>query len=296
MSPFTGLSAFPVTPLHETGVALDAFQEIVSALAATDVSTIGALGSTGLYPYLSVSARSEAYAASVAAAGKTPVLAGIGALILSDVLASAEAAERAGCAGLLLAPVSYLPLSDDEVVGLFEAVSDASGLPILIYNNPGTTGVSISEELVGRLASIDRVKGMKNPSNPEGGAAAQIARLRGQVPPDFSLGYSGDASISGAIESGADAWYSVLAGTLPDVALRLWKNRNDTSRLTAETKRLEPLWALFNRFGSIRVIYEVARLEGKSNLGLPLPLLPLPKDAVAQIAQALETLEQLEVQ
>lgn len=290
MTLFAGLSAFPVTPADEEGrVDTDHLGRLVARLAGAGVASIGVLGSTGGYVYLTRAERARAVAAAVEAAGDVPVLAGIGALRTSDVLRHARDAEAAGAQGVLLAPVSYLPLTDDDVAGLVADVAGAMGLPICIYNNPATTHFAISEALLARLAQIVGVAAVKNPPPSDRAFGAQIARLRASTPAGFSVGYSGDAAIAGALQGGADAWYSVLAGTCPDLCLSLWQAREDAVELKALNSRLAPLWALFDAHGSIRVVYEMANILGLGPVTLPKPLLPMPAPARDQIAAALDS-------
>lgn len=84
----TGLSAFPLTPLDESGLDERAFAGIVDRLAAAGVDSIGALGSTGSYAYLGRDERRRVLALAVRHAAGTPVLAGIGALRTRDVPAT----------------------------------------------------------------------------------------------------------------------------------------------------------------------------------------------------------------
>lgn len=291
MAPFHGLSAFAVTPTDPGAgrVDTDHLQRLVGRLDHPGVATIGLLGSTGSYMYLTPAERDRALRAGIEAAAK-PVLAGIGAHHTAQVIAYARAAEDAGAAGLLLAPVSYLPLTDDDVFHLFQDVAQATGLPILVYNNPGTTHFAVSETLLTRLSVIPGVSGVKNPPAPGGDFAGQLARLRVTTTTGFSLGYSGDSAILGALRAGASAWYSVLAGTLPEAASRLWAARADDRDLAAAADPLASLLATFDRYGSIRVIHEVSELIGLGATPPPLPLRPLGTAARDEIATALAAL------
>lgn len=291
MTPFNGLSAFPVTPADEDGrVDTDHLQRLVARLAASGVASIGVLGSTGSYMYLSSEERARALRAAIEAAGDAPVIAGIGAMRTSWVIEHAKAAEAAGTAGLLLAPVNYLPLLDDEAVQLASDVSAATDLPICIYNNPGTTHFNVSEGLFARLAEIPNVTAVKNPVPADGNYAAQMKRLRSAVPEDFSLGYSGDAKIVNALAANCDAFYSVLAGTFPDICRALWAARNDTAKLDALNNQLAPLWSLFNAHGSIRVIHEAAEIIGLGPTPLPRPLLPLRVETRQELEKVISDL------
>lgn len=291
MEQFHGLSAFPVTPSDEDGrVDTAHLQRLVENLDRDGIFSIGVMGSTGGYMYHSAAERARAVRAAVEATEKA-VLAGIGAMRTSEVIAHAKGAEAAGASGLLLAPVSYLPLTDNDVEGLFRDAAAATGLPILIYNNPRNTHFTISEDLLARLAAIDGVDAIKNPPAPDGDFAGQMARLRAATSEGFSLGYSGDSAISGALRAGADAWYSVLAGTLPDIAVSLWAARKDAGELRRLNDTLSPLYRLFDRYGSIRVIHEVTAMVGLGKTQLPRPLQPLSKDARKEIEAALEVVE-----
>ncbi|MGO4759328.1 dihydrodipicolinate synthase family protein, partial [Streptomyces sp. 2MCAF27] len=143
---FTGLSAFPLTPMSESGIDEQAYARLVARLASAGVDSIGALGSTGSYAYLSREQRARAARIAVEAAEETPVIVGIGALRTSQVLALAEDAQKAGASAVLLAPMTYQPLTEDEVFGLYKDVTRALSVPLCVYDNPGTTHVHFTDE------------------------------------------------------------------------------------------------------------------------------------------------------
>lgn len=288
-----GLSAFPLTPMDADGVVdTDHLGRLVARLAASGIESIGVLGSTGSYMYLSPEQRARAISCAVEAAGDIPVLAGIGALRTSDVMRHGQAAERAGAAAALLAPASYLPLTDADFAGLVADVSSACGLPLCLYNNPGTTHFTMRDELVAALSASPRVAAVKNPAPATVAAAqAQIASLRGTTPQGFMLGYSGDAYAHIPLAAGADTWYSVIAGVLPDLARDIWRARGNDARLSAEHAKADPLWELFKTHGSIRVVPHILNLLGLGPAPLPRPLLPLSNDIVAKIDAALDAVK-----
>ena len=160
---FTGLSAFPLTPLRDEGIDTDAYTGLIERLVLAGVDSITALGSTGSYAYLDPDERARIAQLSVDSALDIPVFVGIGALRTRDVLANARTAEAAGAKGLLLAPVSYQPLTDDEVFALFRTVAEETSLPIAVYDNPGTTHFTFSTELYARLAELEAVASIKIP-------------------------------------------------------------------------------------------------------------------------------------
>ncbi|MFF8545041.1 DUF6183 family protein [Streptomyces werraensis] len=219
---FTGLSAFPLTPIPGNGsVDEKAFATLVGRLATARVDSIGALGSTGSYAYLTLEERARVARIAVKHADGVPVIVGIGALRTRQVLQAAEDAQNAGAAGVLLAPVSYQPLTDDDVFGLFEEVTANLSIPLVIYDNPGTTHFTFTDELYTRLAWLPKVASIKIPALPDDPeqARARVAHLRQLLPNTVTVGISGDAAAARGLNAGCDAWYSVIGGTFPQSAL-----------------------------------------------------------------------------
>jgi len=131
---FKGLSAFSITPADRSGrVDTAALSRLVDRLVSARVGSVGLLGSTGTYMFLSREERRRAIEAAVEVTrGDMPLIVGVGALRTDDAVAHAQDAERAGASGLLLAPVSYTPLTEDEVFHHFATVAGATGLPLCI--------------------------------------------------------------------------------------------------------------------------------------------------------------------
>ncbi|HGM5042992.1 TPA: dihydrodipicolinate synthase family protein [Stenotrophomonas maltophilia] len=293
-----GLSAFPLTPMTESSIDLRAFAGLVERLAAAGVDSMGVLGSTGSYAYLEKAERMRVLREALAHAGTVPVIVGIGALRTRDVLALAKDAEDAGAAGLLLAPVSYQPLKDHEVYTLFESVCTAVRTPICVYDNPGTTHFRFSDELHGRIAALPNIASIKLPrlSDDPAEAAARVAALRALLPAHVTLGISGDAAAVRGLAAGCDGWYSVTGGLFPEVGQQITcaAGAGDMATAQALSARLAPLWALYDRFGGIRVVACAAALMGLcAEDCLPRPLLGLHGEERARVAEVLRGLELL---
>ncbi|MDY3678909.1 MAG: dihydrodipicolinate synthase family protein [Actinomyces urogenitalis] len=286
---FAGLSAFPLTPMREDGVDEEAFVGIVKRLAAAGVDSIGALGSTGSYAYLSRAERARVARLAVEHAAGVPVIVGVGALRTSQVLALVDDAEAAGAAGLLLPAMSYQPLTDDDVLGLFRAVTEHTGLPVIVYDNPGTTHTTLSLDLYARLAQLPGIVSFKIPGVPcdPAGARQRVAQIRSVLPGHVTVGVSGDSCAAAGLNAGCETWYSVVGGMLPKVALAIVRaaqaGRGDDAQALAD--RLAPLWELFEDHGSLRVVAAVAERLGFAPDGcLPLPLRGLTADERERVA------------
>ncbi len=291
---FHGLSAFPITPADASGIVdTGALATLLGRIEAAGADSIGLLGSTGAYAFLSRQERRRAVEAAMSAVGgKIPVIVGVGALRTDEAQALARDARELGADGLLLAPVSYTPLTDDEVYEHFAAVADAGQLPLCIYNNPGTTKFTFSAELIARLARLGTVKAVKMPLPANGDIAGEIKSLRAVTPDGFALGYSGDWIAADALLAGADGWCSVVAGLLPAEALKLTRaaQAGDTTEAGRINDAFAPLWALFKEFGSFRVMYTIADLIGLGRFSPPRPVLGLAEAARGRVREALESL------
>lgn len=221
----------------------------------------------------------------------------VGAVSTDTVLRLAEDAQAAGADALLLPAVSYQPLRDDEVFALFETVTRHASVPVCVYDNPGTTHFTFTDELHGRLSSLDGVRSVKIPGVPDTPAAAvdRVAALRHRLRPGVTIGISGDAFAGLGLNAGCEVWYSVCGGLFPETAKQIAQAAamNDPARVTALTTRLEPLWALYRKHGgSIRVIAAAAGVLGLTDTDcLPRPLQPLPAEDIAEIARVITELE-----
>jgi 4-hydroxy-tetrahydrodipicolinate synthase len=293
---FTGLSAFPLTPLADDAVDEPAFVRLIERLSEAKVDSITALGSTGSYAYLSGEERSRVARLAVEHAGATPVFIGVGALRTSHVLANAEMAEQAGASALLLAPMTYQSLTEDDVFELFRTVTANSSLPVIVYDNPGTTHFTFTTELYRRIAELTGIASIKIPgvpADPEQ-AQARVQEIRAAVPAHVTIGVSGDAKAAAGLAAGCDAWYSVIGGTVPALALRITRAALEgrVSDATAESERLAPLWESFAEFGgSIRVVAAIAEQLGLASPScLPLPLQGLTAKQRAHVGRIVDEL------
>lgn len=296
MNKITGLSAFPLTPLRDDQVDEAAFIALIHRLVAAGVDSITALGSTGSYAYLTPQERARVAQLAVEHASGIPVFVGVGALRTSQVLANIDAAESAGAAGILLAPMTYQPLTDEDVLELFRTVTAHTKLPVIVYDNPGTTHFTFSLELYEKIAQLPGIASIKIPGVPADPVAARehVAAICAVVPEHVSIGVSGDACGAAGLIAGCDVWYSVIAGTLPKPALRITHaaQQGNADLALAESQHLQTLWDLFAEFGgSLRVTAAIAEHLGLAPARcLPLPLQGLADDQRARVIDVTEKL------
>ncbi|HFO0257482.1 TPA: dihydrodipicolinate synthase family protein [Raoultella ornithinolytica] len=294
---FTGLSAFPITPITASGVDEKGFSHILSRLTEARVDSMGILGSTGSYAYLTREQRRRIATLAKQHAGEIPVMVCVGAVSTDAILHLSDDAQAAGADALLLPAVSYQSLRDEEVFALFETVTRHVSVPVCIYDNPGTTHFTFTDELHGLLSSLEGIHSVKIPGVPDNPAAVaeRVDALRQHLRPGVTIGISGDAYAGLGLNAGCEVWYSVCGGLFPVTAKQITEAAaaNDRERVTTLTTRLEPLWALFRKHrGSLRVVAAAAGVLGLTDTDcLPRPLQPLSVGDIADIAGVIRALE-----
>lgn len=293
---FTGLSAFPLTPVTASGIDEQGFSKILARLTAARVDSLGVLGSTGSYACLSREQRKRVATLAVQFAGDIPVMVCVGALSTEVVLQLADDAQSAGAKALLLPAVSYQSLRDEDVYTLFETVTRHVSVPVCVYDNPGTTHFTFSDKLHGQLSSLKGRRSVKIPGVPDNhvAAAERVNALRHHLRPGVTIGISGDASAGLDLNPGFEVWYSVCGGLFPETAKQITQTAavSDAKRVTALTIRLNPLWSLFHKHGgSIRVIAAAAGVLGFTDADcLPRPLMPLSAEDISDVAHVIAEL------
>ena len=294
---FFGLSAFPLTPIYNNSVDEVAFVKLIQRLVEAEVDSIGVLGSTGNYAYLTREERKKVTQIAVQYAQKIPVMVGISALNMRDVLLNAEEAQAAGASAVLLAPMSYQQLTEKEVYKLYESVTSELSVPLCVYDNPSTTHFNFSDELHGRIAQLPNVRSIKIPGVPMESQAAldRVNRLRALIPRHVSIGISGDACAVNGLNAGCEVWYSVIGGLYPNIARKLTTavKTGDIQEVSHLSEILAPMWELFHRNGgSLRVIAAAAEIQNLVNAPcLPLPLIALEGEEREKLAVLLDTLK-----
>src|ERR671917_224497 len=144
--PFHGVLPALITPFTEDGSAIDtqALSAIVERLIGAGVGGLVPGGSTGEFTTLSHAERRQLTEVTVtAAAGRVPVVAGTGALSTRETVELSVHAEQAGAAAVMIVPPFYDALSWRELLTHYRAVADRIAIPIMYYNLPGASGVTL---------------------------------------------------------------------------------------------------------------------------------------------------------
>ena len=202
-----------VTPFDEKGrIDFRAIAKLVDWQIERGIDFVVPCGTTGESATLSGEERKAVTAAVVkAAAGRVPVIAGAGGNHTAKAVFWARDAEAVGADGILSVSPMYNKPSPDGLVRHFEAIAEASDLPIIAYNVPTRTGTDMDVDTILRIAEIPRIVGLKEASPNFG----KIARLMTMLPEDFVV-FSGEDSTALALFAlGGRGLISVASNEIP---------------------------------------------------------------------------------
>ncbi|QJW36241.1 dihydrodipicolinate synthase family protein [Cellulosimicrobium protaetiae] len=298
MTSFHGLLAYPITPLTpDDAPDLDALAGVVGRAVRAGVDGVVVLASSGAGVTFTPDERDTVVRAAVGSASavgatagspRVPVHVAVSGTSTRDVVAHARAARDGGADGLVLAPFSYLPLDEEEVVAVFEAVASAVDLPVCYYNRSVQTAYDVTPDALARLARTATVSAVKDPASTPARPTGRVATLRAATEGlGVSVGLSGDAAIVGGAEA-ADAWHTGLAALVPEEYVALRRARSaGTDPGTQVATWLRDLTAALASLRPVSGFHALANLIGVPTAPPRGPSLPVPPDGVARLREVM---------
>src|SRR6187455_3237401 len=287
MKPITGSIVALVTPMHEDGsIDFDALRRLVDWHIAEGTQCIGAVGTTGESPTVSVEEHCEVIRVAVEhAAGRIPVMAGAGGNSTAEAIELSRFALKVGADCTLSVVPYYNRPSQEGIYAHFRAIAEAVDIPMVVYNVPGRTVADMLPETVLRLAKVPGIIGVKEAS----GDIVRAAALIRDVPAGF-LVYSGnDDSAIALMLLGGHGTISVTANVAPRAmqalcAAALAGNAREAVRL--HLKLLSLHTALFVEPSPAPTKWALERL-GRCGATVRLPILALGESGRAAVEAAL---------
>ncbi|MFG0232027.1 dihydrodipicolinate synthase family protein [Achromobacter sp. 413638] len=286
-----GIIGYLLTPCDDAGRVDHALlARHVEEMIGAGVHALAPLGSTGCLPYLDDAER-EAVVETVvgAAAGRLPVLAGVSSLGTASTVRHARHAERAGAAAVQVLPSTYWKLTEAEIHDYYRAVCDAISLPVMVYNNPFTTGMDLPVPFLAKLAALPNVTMIKESSPDEG----KIARLR-QACPDKTAVYIGlNRMARGGFAAGAAGWCTASANVAAAHAVNLYRcaMAGDQAGVDDWFARQSGLLNFLMEHGLPRTVAAGLRLRGIPSGRLRAPLAPLAPEHEHTLLNILKQME-----
>jgi 4-hydroxy-2-oxoglutarate aldolase len=263
-------------------------QRHTARLIAAGVAGLVVHGSNGEAVHLSRRERREVIEAVADAArhevdshSLLPIIAGCSAPSVRETIELCQEAHAAGATHALILPPGYYAgiLSKDAIVSYFNAVADASPIPILIYNfPPAAHGVDLDSDTIIRIAAHPRVVGVKLTCGNTGKLARVVAdapKARGGRDDFFVAGGSADFVLQGLVV-GAHGTISGFANLAPRACIRIGElfaqgRLAEARELQHEVARAD--W-LAIRYGFVGVKVAMPYFHGEGEASCSLPRLP----------------------
>jgi 4-hydroxy-2-oxoglutarate aldolase len=282
-----------VTPFLEDGsLDLASFEATLASYAGEDLAGYVVFGSSGEASSLAEEEKATLLRAVRRSSGERTLLAGTGLESTKATIALTRKAAELGADGALVLPPHYYrpQMTTEALVRHYEAVADASPIPLVLYSIPQFTGLSLTAAVVGPLARHPRIAGIKESS----GDVALLGRLLAAVSPPFAV-FCGAASVLyPALVLGAAGGILALANVLPGPVTALYRAAADGDHPRARRlqEALAAAAAAVTGAHGVAGLKRAMQLTGRRAGAVRAPLLPAPASVDAEIRGALARVDE----
>lgn len=292
MTKLHGLLTALVTPFTGDGAKIDetTLRELIEHNISCGVHGLVPGGSTGEFAALSMPERLHVAEVVVdQAAGRVPVMVGVGAMTTKESIGLAEHAEASGADAVMIVAPYYEPLSVTETLEHFRAVASSISIDVMLYNLPGATGVNLEPAQIAALAStVPNVKYVKDTS----GNFTQAAHLIRHYSELVSIFVGWDTLYFAALVEGAagsvNGAANFIAPELVDIYTRVSSGDVDGARKT--WRHVFPIMEFLLSEGYVTRTKAGLDLVGRSAGRPRLPMLPLSAESEAEFKAMLSEL------
>ncbi len=160
-------------------------------------------------------------------AGRLPVVVHVGAMSTRASEELARHAERAGAAGVSSVPPFYFKYTEEQILGYYRDIAEASSLPLIVYNIPLAGMMTV--DMIRRLSEIDKVRGVKY----TGTALFEVTQIKDVCKPGFQVYGGCDELGASNIALGVDGIIGSFYNCIPDLYLRIWRAVKDNDAAAA---------------------------------------------------------------
>lgn len=300
MNIFKGAFTALITPMNNDGsVDYEGFRKNVKFQLEQGIDGLVPLGTTAETPTLDERPGQEedklieivfeeVRAFEKKSGKKIPVILGAGSNNTRDAVIYCERAKKAGADAALVVTPYYNKPSKEGIFRHFEAVSKV-GIPIIVYNIAGRTGLNIPTDLLARIAELPNIAGVKEAS----GSVAQMMEVIGQVKakkPDFAVLSGDDGLTLPLIAAGGDGIISVASNMIPALMHELAAAglSGDFAKAREIHYRLAPFFKAEFCDGNPSSIKYAMNVKGMAAGALRLPLVEVNDDAKKNIEKAIK--------
>ncbi|WP_270600248.1 4-hydroxy-tetrahydrodipicolinate synthase [Faecalicoccus pleomorphus] len=288
MKPIKGSIVAMVTPFKEDeSVDFERLEQTIEYQIKNGTDGILVLGTTGESTTMTHEEDDEVARFTIEKVnGRIPVIVGAGSNSTQTQLEKSIKYSRMGADALLLISPYYNKANTQGMIRHFTVCADAADCPVILYNIPGRTGCSISEEVVKVLSKHPNICGIKEASG-NISYATSIARY---LSDDFAMYSGNDDMITSLLSIGASGVISVLSNILPKQThdmVSLFHEGKVKESLQLQLKYLDVIHALFCEVNPIPV-KEAMRLMDMSVGGYRLPLCEMAPENQKRLHEALK--------
>lgn len=275
---FEGTSVALITPFSNGEVDYEAIKRQVHFLIDNHIQSIVVNGTTAENPTLTDEEKDRILTTVIEEnAQRVPIIVGTGTNNTQKSIEASLRAKALGADAIMLITPYYLKTSQRGLVAHFEAIANATELPVVLYNVPSRTNSTIEVDTVVRLSENPYIVALKDATNDFN----YLAELQQRLDTDKFALYSGnDDNIVSYYEQGGHGVISVVANVIPNEFQQIYTNVKD------RVARFEPIATLLDAMSvdinPIPIKY-LAALEGFGQYEVRLPLVPLNNEEQQQL-------------
>ena len=292
MNEFKGTGVALVTPFKsDKSIDFDALKKLVRLQLNGGTDFLVVMGTTAESPTL-LNDEKEAILKTVIDenAGKLPIVYGVGGNNTADIVKKLNLLPK-GVDGILSVSPYYNKPTQQGIYEHFKAISDASPVPVILYNVPGRTGSNMLPATTLRLAQLQNIVAVKEAS----GSMDQIMEIISQAPAGFSVLSGDDAITMPLIACGAVGVISVVANVLPEKFSEMvnYSIQGDFFAARSIHNSLLAITKMFFEEGNPGGVKVALENRGIMKQNLRLPLVPVSESLAGRINLEMNSLLEL---
>ena len=284
---FQGVITSQVTPFDGRDALDEALlRRLIDRQLGAGASGFLIVGNCGEFTNLTDDERVRAAAVAVEqVGGRVPVIAGDFHPSTAQAVALARRYREAGVDAALVVPPYFIRPSIDGVVEFLGEVAAGSGLPVVVYNNPGRTGLDLTPGIMRQLYGLPGIVGLKDCTRD----LALMAQKALEAPEGFSVLYGDDDLFLESLMMGASGGILAAANLVPDLLVQIYRDAvgGDPRRASETQNRLLPMiqsWYTANHPAPLK--------EAMAMIGWPVgrarkPLQPMKQEQAAEVRRTL---------
>jgi 4-hydroxy-tetrahydrodipicolinate synthase len=290
---YRGVFAVTCTPFDSQGNVDEAAlrRHIRYLLDDCKVHSIIPVGSTGEFAFQTKEERNRVVAVTVdEVQKKVPVIAGAASCSTAETIEYAQSAQKLGTDGVMVVPSYYGHLSQEELYYHFSTLATNIDFPIIVYNNPGTSGSDILPPLVERLAQFKNIEAIKEST----GIMQRVTDIMRRCGDQIEVLCGCDTLTYEMFTVGVEGWVAAPANVIGKQCVKLYElmvEQKDYAKARELWYKMLPVTEMFENTGKYVQLAKAGLQVMGRGIGEPRkPLLPAEPELVCELQALLENL------